>query len=32
MVREKERFKTNIHNYAMKKTSLIKDRDDAQAL
>ncbi|XP_025423605.1 RNA polymerase-associated protein Rtf1 [Sipha flava] len=32
IVREKERFKTNPHNYAMKKTSLMKDRDDAQAL
>jgi len=32
IVREKERFKTNIYNYAMKKTSLMKDRDDAQAL
>ncbi|XP_015373205.1 PREDICTED: RNA polymerase-associated protein Rtf1 [Diuraphis noxia] len=32
IVREKERFKTNPHNYAMKKTSLMKERDDAQAL
>ncbi|XP_050540392.1 RNA polymerase-associated protein Rtf1 [Daktulosphaira vitifoliae] len=32
IVREKGRFKTNIHNYAMKKTSLMKERDDAQAL
>ncbi|XP_050443205.1 RNA polymerase-associated protein Rtf1 [Adelges cooleyi] len=32
IVREKERFKTNPHNYAMKKTTLMKERDDAQAL
>lgn len=32
MVREKGRFKSNIYNYAMKKTALMKERDDAQAL
>ncbi|XP_066994657.2 RNA polymerase-associated protein Rtf1 [Anabrus simplex] len=29
IVREKERFKTNPYNYAMKKTQLMKDRDMA---
>lgn len=29
IVREKERFKTNPFNYAMKKTQLMKDRDMA---
>lgn len=32
IVREKGRFKSNIYNYAMKKTALMKERDDAQAL
>ncbi|XP_021937491.1 RNA polymerase-associated protein RTF1 homolog isoform X2 [Zootermopsis nevadensis] len=31
IVREKERFKTNPYNYAMKKTQLMKERDMAQS-
>ncbi|KAG8272089.1 RNA polymerase-associated protein rtf1 [Homalodisca vitripennis] len=31
IVKEKERFKQNPYNYAMKKTQLMKDRDMAQA-
>ncbi|KAK9510204.1 hypothetical protein O3M35_005039 [Rhynocoris fuscipes] len=31
IIKEKERFKTNPYNYAMKKTQLMKDRDMAQA-
>lgn len=31
MIKEKERFKTNPYNYAMKKTQLMKDRDMAQS-
>ncbi|KAB0792269.1 hypothetical protein PPYR_14228 [Photinus pyralis] len=31
IVREKERFKTNPYNYAMKKTQLMKERDGALA-